>query len=86
MQKCGEDYKKFLDEETIKGLEEIYPLAGLLLGLLYLFVLPPLSGPDEISHYISAYQLSSHMLGQPANSEDGHVLVRAQDWFLEDIY
>ncbi len=69
-----------------KGLEEIYPLAGLLLGLLYLFVLPPLSGPDEISHYISAYQLSSHMLGQPANSEDGHVLVRAQDWFLEDIY
>lgn len=69
-----------------KKLEDIYPLAGLLLGLLYLFVLPPLSGPDEISHYISAYQLSSHLLGQPANSEDGHVLVRTQDWFLEDIY
>ncbi len=69
-----------------KKLEEIYPVAGLLLGLFYLFVLPPLSGPDEISHYISAYQLSSHMMGQPANSEDGHVLVRTQDWFLEDIY
>lgn len=74
------------DRQREKGLEVIYPLAGLLLGLLYLFVLPPLSGPDEISHYISAYQLSSHMLGQPANSEDGHVLVRTQDWFLEDIY
>ena len=61
--------------------ERIYPVAGLLLGLLYLLVLPPLSAPDEISHYISAYQLSSRMLGCPSNSRDGHVLVRARDWF-----
>lgn len=67
-------------------LEEIYFLAGTFLGVLYLLVLPPLSAPDEVSHYISAYQLSSHMLGQPSNSEDGHVLVRAKDWFLEDVY
>lgn len=67
-------------------LEQIYPFAGLSMGVLYLLVFPPLSGPDEISHYISAYQLSSHMLGQPSNSRDGHVLVRGQDWFLEDIY
>lgn len=67
-------------------LERIYPLAGLTLGLFYLFVLPPLSAPDEISHYISAYQLSSHMLGKEANYETGHVLVRARDWFLEDTY
>ncbi len=65
--------------------ERIYPVAGLLLGLLYLLVLPPLSAPDEISHYISAYQLSSRMLGCPSNSRDGHVLVRARDWFLEDV-
>ena len=69
-----------------RKLEEIYFLAGTFLGVLYLLVLPPLSAPDEISHYISAYQLSSHMLGQPSNSEDGHVLVRARDWFLEDVY
>lgn len=67
-------------------LTKIYPLAGIFLGLLYLMVLPPLSAPDEISHYISAYQLSSHLLGQPSNSEDGHVLVRARDWILEDIH
>ncbi len=67
-------------------LTDLYPLTGIFLGMLYLMVLPPLSAPDEISHYISAYQLSSHMLGQPANSEDGHVLVRARDWVLEDVH
>ncbi len=80
----------FLFFEKCRGhewkLSQIYPAAGLFLGLLYMTVLPPLSAPDEISHYISAYQLSSHMLGQPSNSEDGHVLVRVQDWMIEDVY
>ena len=66
------------------SLVRIYPIAGLGLGLLYLFVLPPMSAPDEISHYLTAYDLSSRMLGRPARAEDGHVLVRAEDWFLED--
>ncbi len=74
------------EERAGRNMERIYFVAGLSLGLLYLFVLPPLSAPDEISHYISAYQLSSHMLGRPSNSEDGHVLVRMEDWFLEDVY
>lgn len=73
-------------ERPVKKLAHIYPAVGIFLGMLYLLVLPPLSAPDEISHYISAYQLSNHMLGQPSNSEDGHVLVRARDWFLEDVY
>ncbi len=75
--------------EKYKGrqwkLEQIYPAAGLLLGLMYMVILPPLSAPDEVSHYISAYQLSSRLLGQPSGSEDGHVLVRAQDWIIEDV-
>lgn len=74
-------------QEQIKSLrlEWIYPAAGLLLGLLYLFVLPPLSAPDEISHYVSAYQLSSRMLGQPANDRYGRVLLRPQDAWVEDL-
>ncbi len=64
----------------------VYPLAGLGLGLLYLFVLPPMSAPDEIAHYVSAYEVSDHLMGKRANSDDGYVLVRAQDWFLEDMY
>lgn len=74
----------FLWERKWK-MEFIYAVAGLTLGILYMLVLPPLSAPDEISHYISAYQLSSHLLGQQANSCSGHVLVRAQDIWLEDV-
>lgn len=69
-----------------KKLEQVYGAAGFLFGLLYLFVLPPLSAPDEISHYISAYQLSNHMMGAEANYKTGHVMVRAEDWFIEDVY
>ena len=44
----------FLSRKTDgRGLERVYPLAGAFLGLLYMVVLPPLSAPDEISHYIS---------------------------------
>ncbi len=67
------------------ALEKIYPVAGLLLGLMYLFVLPPLSAPDEISHYVSAYRLSGVMLGEPAVSRDGRVLLRAEDAWVEDL-
>lgn len=68
-----------------KKLEQVYAAAGLLFGLLYLFVLPPLSAPDEISHYISAYQLSNHMMGTEANYKTGHVMIRGEDWFIEDV-
>lgn len=51
-----------------------------------MLVLPPLSAPDEISHYVSAYQLSSRMLGAPSNDQYGYVLVRSRDWAAEDVY
>lgn len=66
-------------------LARIYPAAGLLLGIVYLFVLPPLFAPDEISHYVSAYQLSSRMLGQPSNDRYGRVLLRPEDAWVEDL-
>lgn len=67
-------------------LEHIFAAASLSLGILFLFVLVPLSAPDEVSHFISAYELSNHMLGRTANAEDGHVLIRTQDSFIEDLY
>lgn len=55
------------------------------LGLLYLFVLPPLTAPDEISHYVSAYRLSSKLIGQPQRDRYGRVLLRAKDAWGEDL-
>ncbi len=68
-----------------RRLESLYLLAGTILGIFYLLVLPPLSAPDEISHYMGAYQLSSRILGQTSNAVTGHVLVRPQDIWLEDV-
>ncbi len=67
------------------SLERIYLVMGLSFGILYMLVLPPLSAPDELRHYVTAYQLSSCFLGQPSNSASGHVLVRAEDMWLEDV-
>lgn len=65
-------------------LEWAFLSASLIFGTTYLFVLPPLSGPDEARHYASAYQLSNQILGIPASGEDGLVFVREEDWFAED--
>lgn len=65
-------------------LETVFAAAVLLFGIGYLCVLPPLSAPDEVKHYISAYQLSNRMMGLPAPGEDGKVRVREEDWFAED--
>ncbi len=69
-------------------LETVFLLTSLLYGTMYLSVLPPLSAPDEMRHYISAYQLSNRMMGEPAWMDDGtgalKVPVREEDWFAED--
>lgn len=65
-------------------LETVFLASALLFGALYLYVLPPLSAPDEIRHYVSAYQLSNRLMGVPAAGEDGKVYVREEDWFAED--
>lgn len=65
-------------------LETVFIISALAFGSLYLYILPPLSAPDEARHYISAYQLSNRLMGLPAVGEDGKVPVREEDWFAED--
>lgn len=65
-------------------LERIFFGIALVLGAMYLYVLPPLSAPDEVRHYISAYELSNRILGTAGKQENGLVLVREEDWFAED--
>ena len=58
---------------------------ALAFGILCMRVLPGLSGPDEPTHYITAYALSDTMLFQQARDEDGRVMIRARDYVLEDM-
>lgn len=70
---------------------ECWKLPGLFfgtvmcLGILYMLVLAPLSAPDEVSHYISAYELSNRFLGVPGTDEDGYIYIRAEDDWIEDV-
>lgn len=73
------------DKAFALPIERIYPFAGLIFGFLCLFILPPLSAPDEISHYVSAYQLSSRLIGAQATDRYGRVLLRPQDVWVEDL-
>ncbi|MEG0688191.1 MAG: DUF2142 domain-containing protein, partial [Hungatella sp.] len=67
-------------------LERIFLLVGFCFGMFYLMVLPPLSAPDEVSHYISAYKLSNQLMGKTATEEHGLVYIRQEDAWIEDIY
>lgn len=65
-------------------IETIFFVSALLFGSLYLYVLPPLSAPDEARHYASAYKLSNQIMGLPVTGEDNKVILREEDWFSED--
>lgn len=65
-------------------LETIFLIAALLFGAVYLYVLPPLSAPDEACHYITSYSLSNRLMGLPMTDQEGKVLIREEDWFAED--
>ncbi len=67
-------------------LERLYFLTILAAGLLYSFVLSPLSAPDEVLHYVGAYELSSKLLQspKPLYDENGHLRIRTEDVFIDD--
>ena len=75
----------FLFRKKNIPLHRLFFAAGLFLGLMFLFVMPGLSAPDEQSHYITAYRLSSRMLGEPDLTPAGLAAVRADDYPLEDL-
>lgn len=52
------------------SLKMLYPLALIGLGVFYLFVLTPFSAPDEAAHFVSAYRLSSQIMGKQAVADE----------------
>ena len=61
-------------------------LLTVLLGAAAMVSLPPLSAPDEIAHFASAYALSSRLLGMEAEDENGNIYLRREDLVLSDLY
>lgn len=77
----------FLLEYRILPLSGTFLLCGFFLGMMFLNVMPGLSAPDEVSHYITSYRMSNRLLGKPDLSSDlGLVEIRAGDFPLEDLY
>lgn len=56
-------------------LEWIFVAFVLVIGVMYMFLLPPYSVPDEASHFVSAYAQSSQLLGEKVLDDDGLIIV-----------
>ncbi len=65
-------------------LDKMYLRCGLLLGALYLFILPPLSAPDEWVHYVTAYKVSNQILRVESLNEEGDVMVQEEEMQAND--
>lgn len=50
-----------------------------VLGILYTIALPPLSAPDEPTHFAAAYHLSNVLMFDKQDMEDGYVYMRKSD-------
>lgn len=60
--------------------EKIYIALMLIFGMIYNFVQPPLSAPDERAHFLEAYKLSSKMMLQEKYDENNYLMIRADDY------
>ncbi len=65
--------------------ERLAPLLVLMFGSMYALVLAPLSAPDEIAHFMNSYQMSSRLLLREAADEQGYILIRQADDFIQNI-
>ena len=63
-------------------LYKIYFLTVLFMGMLFTAVLPPLSAPDEVLHFVGAYELSNKLMLKPSRDTDGNVIIRKEDEYI----
>lgn len=53
-----------------KEIHQVYPIVGLVLGIIFILVIPIYGTPDETFHFDAAYNLSNRMLGvEPSQTE-----------------
>lgn len=68
----------FIKKKQIR-LEKLLLICVLISGLAWMGIMPPLTAPDEINHYATAYYRSNQLLFQDALDENGMVRMRAED-------
>lgn len=59
-------------------IENIFLLFILILGTIYVFIMPPFTVPDEPAHYTTAYHVSNIIMGVK-EAEEGQVVCRESD-------
>ncbi len=65
-------------------LEWAFVAITAVLGIVYLFVLPPYVVPDEPSHFVTVYMQSSKLLDKPATDENGNIYVSSDTLWGHD--
>lgn len=60
---------------TFQKKERIFSAMALLIGSLYLLIIPPYVVPDEGAHFVTAYVESSAILHRTVEDEDGNVVL-----------
>lgn len=61
-------------------LEKTFIFIALIVGIIYMFAIPPYMVPDEETHFVTVYAKSSELLGEKSVDEKGHIIARGEDF------
>lgn len=65
------------------NMEKVFLITVLIMGILYMIILPPFSSPDEPIHFGTAYKISNLIMGKTVSGDNGVVLMRESDANVE---
>lgn len=78
-----------LNKSMQRSVSITYFILFVMLGLVFNYIQPPLGVPDEKSHFMEAYKISSKFLFQPVTDSNNKVIFRVDDvdsmHYLNDI-
>lgn len=60
-------------------IEKLFLITVGSMGILYMFLLPPFSAPDELVHFSTSYNVSNELTGKGSSDAYGNIYVRAED-------
>lgn len=63
-------------------IEKLFLLYAILIGGIYIALIPAYSPPDEIVHVMTAYAQSNSIMGLENVDDDGKVIIRKEDSWL----